>query len=160
MAAWRSPKPQTWVRFLLLLPRRVSQVGRRLSARQLKRRFDSDPRFHGGQHRCAGGPYKPEIALDRGVRQSSILWAPTKVYASVVQKIGHHATNVEIGIRVLAGVPFGRVRPSGPATSLLSWRYVSSNLTAPSMPGSSNGKMCARLAQHRGSSPRPGTTPG
>jgi len=28
------------------------------------------------------------------------------------------------------------------------------------MPGSSNGKMCARLARHRGSSPQPGTIPG
>src|SRR5437762_9542626 len=80
----------------------------------------------------------------------------TAFFAPVVQRIGHHATNVEIGIRVLAGVPFGRVRPIGSATSLLSWRYVGSNPTAPT-PGSSNGKMCARLAQHRGSSPRPGT---
>jgi len=38
------------------------------------------------------------------------------------------------------------------------WLYTLS--IRPSMPGSSNGKMCARLAQHRGSSPRPGTTPG
>ena len=34
MAARRSPKPQAWVRFLLLLPGRVSQVERRLSAKQ------------------------------------------------------------------------------------------------------------------------------
>ena len=134
MAARRSPKPQAWVRFLLLLPGRVSQVGRRLSAKQSNRRFDSDPRLHSGQHWCAGGPYKPVIAPDQGARQSSILWTTTKVFASVVQRIGHHATNVEIGIRVLAGVPYGRVRPIGSATSLLSWRYVSSNLTAPSIP--------------------------
>ena len=77
MAARRSPKPQAWVRFLLLLPRRVSQVGRRLSAKQSNRRFDSDPRLHSGQHWCAGGPYKPVIAPDQGARQSSILWTTT-----------------------------------------------------------------------------------
>ena len=40
-------------------------------------RFDSEPRLHGGQHWCAGGPYKPVIALDQGARQSSILWTTT-----------------------------------------------------------------------------------
>ena len=34
MAARRSPKPQAWVRFLLLLPGRVSQVERNLPAKQ------------------------------------------------------------------------------------------------------------------------------
>ncbi len=79
MAARRSPKPQAWVRFLLLLPGRVSQVGRRLSAKQPNRRFDSDPRLHSGQHWRACGPYKPVIAPDQGARQSSILWTTTKV---------------------------------------------------------------------------------
>ena len=124
-------------------------------------RFDSEPRLHGGQHWCAGGPYKPVIAPDEGARQSSILWTTTNFTPPSFNGLGHHATNVETGVQILSGVPrCGRVRPIGSATSLLSWRYVSSNLTAPSMPGSSNGKMCARLAQHRGSSPRPGTTPG
>ncbi len=160
MAARRSPKPKAEVRFLVLMPRGAVAKWEGICLQSRQPRFDSEPRLHSGQHWCAGGPYKPVIAPDEGARQSSILWTTTKVFAPVVQRIGHHATNVEIGIRVLAGVPFGRVRPSGSATSLLSWRYVSSNLTAPSMPGSSNGKMCARLAQHRGSTPRPGTTPG
>ena len=106
-------------------------------------------------------PYKPVIAPDQGARQSSILWTTTKVFAPVVQRI--RTPRYERGDRDSSsrgGTMFGRVRPIGSATSLLSWRYVSSNLTAPSRPGSSNGKMCARLAQHRGSSPRPGTTPG
>ena len=135
MVARRSPKPQAWVRFLLLLPRRGSQVERRLSAKQSNRRFDSDPRLQSGQHWCAGGPYKPVIAPDQGARQSSILWTTTNVTPPSFNGSGQYATNVQTGVQILSGVPrCGRVRPIGSATSLLSWRYVSSNLTAPSIP--------------------------
>ena len=116
MAARRAPKPQAWVRFLLRLPRRVSQVGRRLSAKQSNRRFDSGPRLHSGQHWCAGGPYKPVIAPDQGARQSSILWTTTiftKGYASMVQRIRHQSTKLEIGVEIPVGVPLGRVRATG-----------------------------------------------
>ena len=121
-------------------------------------RFDSEPRLHGGQHLCAGGPYKPVIAPDQGARQSSILWTTT---SGLVAQPGRErlATNEKVAGSnpVEPSMFFGRVRPIGSASRLLSWRCVSSNLTAPSRPGSSNGKMCARLAQHRGSTPRPGT---
>ena len=110
MAARRPPNPQAWVRFLLLLPRRVSQVGRRLSAKQSNRRFDSDPRLHSGQHWCAGGPYKPVIAPDEGARQSSILWTTTKFTPPSFNGLGHHATNVETGVQILSGVPRLRAR--------------------------------------------------
>ena len=73
-------------------------------------RFDSEPRLHGGQHWCAGGPYKPAIAPDQGARQSSILWTTTKFTPPSFNGSGHHATNVETGVQILSGVPGLRAR--------------------------------------------------
>ena len=110
MVARRSPKPQAWVRFLLLLPRRGSQVERRLSAKQSNRRFDSGPRLHSSQHWCAGGPYKPVIAPDQGARQSSILWTTTNVTPPSFNGSGQYATNVQTGVQILSGAPRLRAR--------------------------------------------------
>ena len=151
------PKLLTGVRVSPALPRRGSQVGRHLPAKQTTSvRFRAAPPIvvSTGVRARLISVWSPRIRVHGRVRFSG----PLPGFAPIVQRIGHHATNVEIGIRVLVGVPdFGRVRPTGTATSLLSWRHVGSNPTAPFMPGSSNGRMLPRLGRHQGSNPWPGT---